>query len=73
MSDVRDLFQDFQGIHLVNVLASAAFLLAGLYSLVAHSSSFGLVIGVVLSIIGLLGLYNQFFGEPVTESLKNHF
>ena len=73
MSRVWESFRQFRRSRLGSILGSVMFLLIGLYNLVIEMSVVNLILGVLFLLIGLLGLYNQFLGEPPTETVKNRF
>jgi hypothetical protein len=73
MVGIWDSFQQFRRSRLAGTLASVIFLLVGLHNTVIETGIGNLVLGLLFLVIGLLGLYNQFLGEPVTETVKKRF
>ena len=73
MSKAWDALREFRGSRSANILASVIWITAGLYGVVVLSDPGSFALGVLFLIIGLLTLYNQLLGEPVTETLKKRF
>ena len=71
MSGTRDTIQRFRSSRPVNILASVIILGVGLYNIVIESGAGNLAIGLLFVVIGLFGLYNQFVGESVVDTLKS--
>lgn len=70
MRRVWDAFREFRGTRLANVLVSIFSLLWGLYVVLTRSGVVGLTLGGFFVVVGVLGLYNQLLGEPMTEAVK---
>lgn len=70
MSKAWELFQQFRGSRAANILGALLFLMVGLYNIAIEPSVVSLILGILFLIIGMLGLYNQLLGEPVTETVK---
>ena len=73
MRRVWDAFREFRGSRLANVLVSIFSLLWGLYVVLTRSGVVGLTLGGFFVVVGVLGLYNQLLGEPMTEAVKRQF
>ena len=70
MRRVPDSVRQFCGSRAANTLGSLLFLTFALYNLVIEASVVNHILGVLFLILGLSGLYNQFLGESVTETVK---
>ena len=73
MSRAWDSLRQFRRSRLGNIFASAVLLMFGTYNLVIEANVVNHILGVLFLVVGLSGLYSQFLGEPVTETVKNRF
>ena len=71
MKRVWDSLRQFRGSRPANILGSLLFIIFASYNLVIETSVVNHILGVLFLVIGLLGLYNQFLGESVIETVKN--
>jgi hypothetical protein len=71
MRSIVDKLNEFRGTHLAQGISATIFLGLGLYNLSFESGGFALVIGVLLSIYGLLGVYKLFVGESIAQSVSS--
>jgi hypothetical protein len=68
MTSIVDKLNEFRGTRLAQGISATIFLGLGLYNLSFESGGFALVIGVLFTLYGLLGVYRLLAGESIAQS-----